>query len=439
MSFRLNKYKQLPLIVALLCTGSALALTLLMTFYEQHWQNTQTLNRVSLQAEHLKATLEKNLSENLIILEVSESLLLLNPALASETLGQLVNAYTKTRPAIKRVTLTPHNNDSSVQTSSQSPATILQLSGDSLIAQKHLFYNKDTTTIPSYWGSVSLTIDVATLLPESLSNTKNTLDSFALREVNRSTRDSDAILGDPSVFSAADLLLQVTIPGGHWELGATSNKQLSASRWEITLFTIAGISGSVILGILAGLIILQWQKLHEKATIDALTRVFNRQTIQELGQKEVERARRYRHPMSLIMIDLDDFKAVNDDYGHLAGDKVLQSTAALIASAVRKTDLIGRFGGEEFIVILPESDTEDAATVAERIRANLNRTARINHGTRLLSASLGTATLAAADTFGTLFSRADSALYLAKSKGKNRVEAHSLPHIPISSDACPQI
>lgn len=440
MVFSLYRHKQLPLAVALLSAGSALALTLLMTVYEQHWQLTQAHNQASLQAEHLKATLERSLSENLIVLEAAESMLQQDSPPSAAALKQLITPFTDKRPAITSLSLSQSDTaPMRYGSSSETTPVMLKISGNTLSASKHLYLYTTDTASPEYWGEISLQLNTPVLFPVFFNPEPAATSSYALRLAGDSNT-AGIMFGDPKAFERPDLQLPLTMQNNAWELAATINTGALNNRWEVTVFTVAGIVASVILGILAGLLVLQWQKLHEKATVDALTQVLNRQTIQEMGQKEVERARRYRHPLSIIIVDLDDFKAVNDQYGHLAGDKVLQTTSSLIASAVRKTDLVGRFGGEEFIVILPESSTEEVATVAERIRANLDRCITINHTPHPLSASLGTAALAAADTFGSLFNKADAALYQAKSAGKNCVKPYETKkHQRVShSVACAQ-
>jgi len=148
---------------------------------------------------------------------------------------------------------------------------------------------------------------------------------------------------------------------------------------------------------------------------DSLTGLDNRRAIDERLHEETARARRYGHPLSVLMIDLDDFKAINDRYGHSAGDDTLRDVARAITRSVRSIDVPGRYGGEEFLVILPETAITGAATVAERIRDAVEQMG-------MTTASVGLADLIAEDTTGAeLVVRADAALYKAKRTGKNRV------------------
>lgn len=153
--------------------------------------------------------------------------------------------------------------------------------------------------------------------------------------------------------------------------------------------------------------------------IDPLTELLNRRGFDERLKHEIARTLRYNHPMSLLLIDVDDFKRVNDLYGHGIGDQALRSIAAAIDGSIRSIDIAGRYGGEEFAVLLPETPLEGAAVVADRIRSAVAEGAGPVHST----VSVGVAVLAEEDASpASLLERADTALYRAKSLGKNRVE-----------------
>ncbi len=169
----------------------------------------------------------------------------------------------------------------------------------------------------------------------------------------------------------------------------------------------------------------QYEEQYHQAITDALTGLANRRHLQNALSREVPRALRFGRPLSLLILDLDDFKRYNDTFGHPAGDKVLQAVARILLQATRKMDLVARYGGEEFVVLLPETSTEPARQVAERIRqqvAKLHTMAAYEVRTPL-TISIGVATLPDhAQTQTDLLLAADVALYQAKQKGKNRVE-----------------
>lgn len=170
------------------------------------------------------------------------------------------------------------------------------------------------------------------------------------------------------------------------------------------------------------------KKLFEKAIRDPLTNLYNRYFLEEEGKREIDRAKRYRYTVSLIMFDLDDFKRVNDTYGHQEGDKVLIKFAKILKSKVRSTDMPVRYGGEEFIVLLPNTTPNEAVIVAERIRKVMEEV-RFRFGSEeiKITVSAGIASCEPEDcSLETLIYRADKAMYRAKREGKNRVALFSL-------------
>lgn len=165
------------------------------------------------------------------------------------------------------------------------------------------------------------------------------------------------------------------------------------------------------------------EQAQERALTDALTGLLNRYGLQRALAREVARSRRYLRPLSCLMIDIDFFKKVNDVYGHLTGDMALQQVGAILTEITRRSDMVFRYGGEEFIVLLPETDTEGAVTVAEKIRsvAELRPFGDTEH-IFSLTLSLGAAMLKENESGNDMIARADAALYNAKEMGRNRVE-----------------
>ena len=183
---------------------------------------------------------------------------------------------------------------------------------------------------------------------------------------------------------------------------------------------------AVLIGLLALLIIRQVRKLRRwkrMASLDPLTGVANRRGVEYFTSAAMRRARARHEPLALLALDLDRFKQINDSFGHAAGDRVLQHIARACTEALRDGDLLGRIGGEEFLVILPRSTLEDAADVAERLRSRVEALALedLPAGLRI-TISIGVAQMTPADSgFADLERRADAALYRAKSEGRNRV------------------
>ena len=161
--------------------------------------------------------------------------------------------------------------------------------------------------------------------------------------------------------------------------------------------------------------------LTRLATTDALTGAANRRHFLDLAAQEMQRARRYGRPLSLLMTDIDHFKAINDGHGHAAGDEVLKAYAAAVRQMLRRQDVLGRLGGEEFGILLPETGGEAAAEVAERLRLTIEQLAvEVAGRTLRITNSIGVAVLRPSDQeFGMLLSRADAELYKAKDTGRN--------------------
>lgn len=167
------------------------------------------------------------------------------------------------------------------------------------------------------------------------------------------------------------------------------------------------------------------QELEKLATTDPLTGVWNRRHLFALAQQEMNRALRYERPFSLLLIDIDRFKQVNDVYGHAVGDEVLIVMAENVVNFLRSSDFFGRWGGEEFVVVLPETDLNTALPVAERIREKLANIVIYTGEQKVqITVSIGVARYKWGDTkIYTILQRADQALYKAKNKGRNCVLA----------------
>ncbi|HVT58784.1 MAG TPA: diguanylate cyclase [Thermoanaerobaculia bacterium] len=171
------------------------------------------------------------------------------------------------------------------------------------------------------------------------------------------------------------------------------------------------------------------QRLHELSTVDGLTRQLNRRAIFDRLGEELRRARRYRLPLSVVLCDFDHFKEVNDSHGHMAGDAVLREGAMVLRHSLRGSDMLGRYGGEEFLAVLPQVDLESARQAAERLRRDIEQhRVRLPAGAEVrITASFGVASsseLAGRPkiTGDRLVSLADRRLYLAKAAGRNCVQ-----------------
>ncbi|HAW91443.1 MULTISPECIES: GGDEF domain-containing protein [unclassified Arsukibacterium] len=162
-------------------------------------------------------------------------------------------------------------------------------------------------------------------------------------------------------------------------------------------------------------------QLEKMATTDELTSLINRRETMRILDIEISRTIRQQTPLTIMMLDLDDFKAINDNFGHLSGDQTLKTVAECCNAQLRKTDFIGRIGGEEFLVILPDTAIVSASELAERIRHALEQQTSAQSSLPLFTVSIGVAQCRRTDTPASLIQLADEALYRAKATGRNRV------------------
>ena len=165
------------------------------------------------------------------------------------------------------------------------------------------------------------------------------------------------------------------------------------------------------------------QKLQKLAITDGLTKLYNSRSFYSQLELEVDRYNRYKHPLSLLLLDIDNFKEFNDNFGHLEGDKVLVRFSQIIKSCLRTNDSAYRYGGEEFTVILPETNGEEAKTVAQRIRASLEseKFRPIPNKNAKITISIGVTQYFPKEELSAFIRRADKAMYLSKKNGRNRV------------------
>ncbi|MEJ2740460.1 MAG: diguanylate cyclase [Dehalococcoidia bacterium] len=166
------------------------------------------------------------------------------------------------------------------------------------------------------------------------------------------------------------------------------------------------------------------EELEKLATVDALTGLYNRRSVLNKLAEKIKLAHRYDEDLCLLLMDIDDFKSINDHYGHIAGDDVLETIANTIKQNIRETDYAGRYGGDELIIIFPQTDTLTASHIAERIRTKIEKTVIKNKdgSTFNVTVSQGISNYKNDENQVSFLSRVDQALYKAKQNKRNRVE-----------------
>lgn len=171
------------------------------------------------------------------------------------------------------------------------------------------------------------------------------------------------------------------------------------------------------------------KRLSKLASLDPLTEAYNRRHFLELSNTEFAKAQRFHRPLSVIMLDVDKFKVINDTYGHLTGDAALKQLTQLCQNAGRSSEIVGRFGGEEFVLCCPDTDQSGAMALAERLRVNIEHsTLNFENHTLNYTASMGVTTIQAEDqSLNDMLRRADQLLYHSKEHGRNRCTTDGKP------------
>jgi diguanylate cyclase (GGDEF)-like protein len=199
------------------------------------------------------------------------------------------------------------------------------------------------------------------------------------------------------------------------QLGIYSTEALSAAHEDLAEALVAGLLHPLRNA-------LMYREALNASVRDPLTGVNNRGSFRELLDREVDLSRRHGAPLSLIMLDVDRFKSINDRYGHVAGDMALKSIAKCMLACIRESDIVFRYGGEEFCIALANTNLVGARKLAERVRRALEILVVRASGARLhVTASFGVATLGADDDAARLVEKADQSLYRAKALGRNRI------------------
>jgi diguanylate cyclase (GGDEF)-like protein len=182
-------------------------------------------------------------------------------------------------------------------------------------------------------------------------------------------------------------------------------------------------------GLLAAQLRTALQKVERDAATDALTGHWNRRALDDILKQQVELCASCDKPFSVLMLDIDFFKNINDEFGHIVGDDVLRAFAQRLREFLRSGDFCARFGGEEFVVVLPETSPIQALEVAERIRKGVGQSPLLNTPRVQVTVSIGVATMAQGQSISQLLAAADAAVYLAKNAGRNQVRSHL--HMPV--------
>ncbi|UCE77260.1 MAG: sensor domain-containing diguanylate cyclase, partial [Gammaproteobacteria bacterium] len=280
-----------------------------------------------------------------------------------------------------------------------------------------------TADARKFWGFVTLVLDYEKFIAPFSELTSDPELEFAVRGKDSLGAAGELFIGDAATFSAQAITATVNLPNGEWQLAAQPRGGWPAARPNSLLFTVLSVLLAFGVGALALAVRARGNAIQHMANTDALTGVLSRHALMRQAASEMQRAQRYGRPLSFIMLDIDNFKKVNDTWGHACGDVVLVEVSKHVRALVRSSDMLGRIGGEEFAIVAPETNRAQAATLAEHIRAGImNLVIEFNREHIARTMSCGVAELQTeGDKLETLMAAADKALYQAKSEGGNRV------------------
>lgn len=274
-----------------------------------------------------------------------------------------------------------------------------------------------------FWGFVTILIDFPTFLSGYPELQIASDIEYGLRGKDGLGANGEVFFGNEKLFDGDAVISAISFPNGQWLLAAKPRRGWRQDRPETAVFR--SLSLMLILAI-AGLTYIARERgnliLH-LATTDTLTGILSRGHFSKLANAEIDRGIRHHRSLALIMLDIDHFKKVNDVFGHAAGDAVLQEVSRRVLEMLRVSDVFGRIGGEEFAIVAPETNTEQAYALAERIRLNIMQTPvhYVNNSIDM-TISCGIASLSSElDSLDRLLLNADKALYLAKEHGRNQV------------------
>ncbi|MGQ9687435.1 MAG: diguanylate cyclase [Desulfobaccales bacterium] len=250
--------------------------------------------------------------------------------------------------------------------------------------------------------------------PDLPPRTQERFDQWLTWELQR---EASASPGDPSLSPPCPEVLRERIKARHVIGLASGGREAPFTPEEAELFRIFALQGEAALRNL-----LLFEEVQNLAVRDSLTGLYNRRHFREVLAHQVEVSRRYGWPLSLLFVDIDDFKLINDTWGHPEGDLVLKAVTRFLQQQVRHADVISRYGGEEFVVLLPQTSLQQALRLAERLRLGIAAIPiALSPGEIHITVSIGVSSLTGDMNGDELIKTADAALYRAKQSGKNRV------------------
>lgn len=407
--------------------------------------------RVAQHVESVRGALERELGLDSAALKTFDALIETNPALTDAEFQQIGAALARDIPAIREIQLSPGGVVRDVypaaaaaavqgldlktlpgqktavlesiqdgKTRVAGPLPLVQ-GGTGLVVREPVFTGAGRTR--RFWGFVTVVLDYPTFLRRVPALTDDPDVEFALRGKDGLGASGAAFFGDETLFTRRSVTADVILPSGHWQLAGLPKGGWHSAPLYSSLTRPLILVSVLLLGALAYIIRVRGLAMERLATRDTLTGALRRHAFIDHAESELKRTARYGRPLSLLWFDVDHFKAVNDRWGHAGGDTALRTISRRVASLLRPSDIFGRMGGEEFAVLCPETDREQALALAERLRKNVSHLpVAIGADQATLTVSFGVVDFRAGrDSLRAMLSAADKALYRAKAEGRDRV------------------
>lgn len=396
-----------------------------------------------------RAMVENMVSSHLGALDALEGLIHTQPTLSQEAFRKMVDVLRRNRPAIRQIELAPRaviryihpitGNENAlgldlrtlpgqrdmVETTIRSG--VLKIAGPlelhqgglALIARQPIFLGKQDQE--HFWGFAIIIFDFPRFT--RMMNESGAFEGlhYAIRGVNGLGGQGDTFIGHSELFQKDPIVLSISIPNGNWQIAAEPEEGWISRRpgeWQFLTFAVLV---ALLLGSMTALLVRRSVSMQRLAAEDFLTKLDNRRCFEQKAHAECARAKRTTIPLALILLDIDFFKKINDQYGHTGGDRVLTALAAELKKHFPPNTAIGRLGGEEFAILLPNHTTGEAFILSNTLRETLEKTPVPYQGHDIhYTASFGIAEWKQGDEYDHLIQKADHALYQAKREGRNR-------------------
>lgn len=299
------------------------------------------------------------------------------------------------------------------------PVNLVQ-GGRGLISRTPVFLDNG-----KYWGILSLVIDIDSLISATGLDPAPSEVLFAIRGKDGLGKEGGIFLGQQAIFEQKPVLLALSVPGGHWQMAAMPTRGWGSNLGHLPYYRAGAAILALLLSAMLWVILMDRREIKHIALHDPLTGLANRRLFKERLGYTLSQKQRQKNPFALIAIDLDNFKPINDKYGHKAGDEVLREVARRLENSLRQEDTVARLGGDEFMIILPSTgDRLNTLIVVRKLQKNLGQPFSFQGQGLELKASFGISLYPEnGASEEELLRFADLAMYQVKRDGKGRIAA----------------